>query len=265
MKVPFLYYTDKGVGTAVIFLHGFLESSSMWDYLALDELHIRAIRVDLLGHGHSPVLNEVPPSIERMAEHVLELVDFLKLKTYAIVGHSMGGYVGLQLLQKDLKAQRLILLNSNFWSDPPEKKRDRRRVAELVYKAKDHFLREAIPNLFLDAEKNKSEVAALIEEARKMDPDAIAYASLAMAERPDLKKLCLENAERIFILQGSEDRIVAKDKMTLEIPTDRNYVLIPNSGHMSHIEQPELVLNLIAECLKKESTLISVIIEDPNK
>jgi pimeloyl-ACP methyl ester carboxylesterase len=53
--------------------------------------------------------------------------------------------------------------------------------------------------------------------------------------------------------------------MTLELPTDRNYMLIPNSGHMSHIEQPELVLNLLAECLKKESTLVSVIIEDPNK
>jgi pimeloyl-ACP methyl ester carboxylesterase len=250
MKVPFLHFTDKGEGTAVIFLHGFLESSGMWDYLALHKLHIRAIRVDLPGHGHSPVLNEIPPSINSMAEYVLELVDFLQLNSYAIVGHSMGGYVGLQLLQKDFRTQRLILLNSNFWSDPPEKKMDRRRVAELVYKAKDHFLREAIPNLFLDAQKNRSEVAALLEEASKMDPDAIAYASLAMAERPDLKKVYLKNSERIFILQGSEDRIVSKDKMSSEVPQHHKYLLIPNSGHMSHIEQPELVLNLLADCLK---------------
>ena len=129
MKSSKLYVTQRGTGPAVLFLHGFLESSSMWAYLDLEKLESQCVFIDLPGHGNSPLLNELPPSIERMAEKVLEVVNELNLQSYSIVGHSMGGYVGLQLIQKDKRAKRLVLLNSNFWSDPEEKKIDRRRVA----------------------------------------------------------------------------------------------------------------------------------------
>ena len=140
MQTSLLHFTQIGEGEPVLFLHGFLESSTMWKYLNLSSLGRQCIFIDLPGHGNSALLNEIPPSIERMAERVLEITDELNLNSYSIVGHSMGGYVGLQLLKKDKHAQRLILLNSNFWADPEEKKVDRRRVADLVFKAKDFFL-----------------------------------------------------------------------------------------------------------------------------
>lgn len=249
MKSSKLYVTQRGTGPAVLFLHGFLESSSMWAYLDLEKLESQCVFIDLPGHGNSPLLNELPPSIERMAEKVLEVVNELNLQSYSIVGHSMGGYVGLQLIQKDKRAKRLVLLNSNFWSDPEEKKIDRRRVADLVYKAKEFFLSEAIPNLFLDPEKCQTEVNKLIEEAKRIEPDAIAYASLAMAERPDLSQFVSNNKERIFVLQGAEDRIVMRNRMEASVPLNENYFIIINSGHMSHIEQPDVVLKNLKACL----------------
>ena len=249
MKSSKLYVTQRGTGPAVLFLHGFLESSSMWAYLDLEKLESQCVFIDLPGHGNSPLLNELPPSIERMAEKVLEVVNELNLQSYSIVGHSMGGYVGLQLIQKDKRAKRLVLLNSNFWSDPEEKKIDRRRVADLVYKAKEFFLSEAIPNLFLDPEKCQTEVNKLIEEAKRIEPDAIAYASLAMAERPDLSQFVSDNKERIFVLQGADDRIVIRNRMEVSVPLNENYFIIINSGHMSHIEQPDVVLKNLKACL----------------
>jgi pimeloyl-ACP methyl ester carboxylesterase len=249
MKSSKLYVTQRGKGPAVLFLHGFLESTRMWAYLDLEKLESHCVFIDLPGHGNSPLLNELPPSIERMAEKVLEVVNELNLQSYSIVGHSMGGYVGLQLIQKDKRAKRLVLLNSNFWSDPEEKKIDRRRVADLVYKAKEFFLREAIPNLFLDPEKCQTEVNKLIEEAKRIEPDAIAYASLAMAERPDLSQFVSNNKERIFVLQGAEDRIVMRNRMEASVTLNENYFIIENSGHMSHIEQPDVVLKNIKACL----------------
>ncbi len=249
MKASNLYVTQRGKGPAVLFLHGFLESSSMWTYLDLEKLKSQCVFIDLPGHGNSRLLNDLPPSIEKMAESVLKVVNELNLQSYSIVGHSMGGYVGLQLLQKDNRIKRLVLLNSNFWSDPEEKKIDRRRVADLVYKAKEFFLREAIPNLFLDSKKHQTEVNELIEEAKKIEPDAIAYASLAMAERPDLSQFVSDNKERIFVLQGADDRIVIRNRMEVSVPLNENYFIIENSGHMSHIEQPEVVLKNLKACL----------------
>jgi len=249
MPASLLYFTQSGDGNPVIFLHGFLESSTMWEYLDLSQLNRHCIFVDLPGHGNSKLLNEVPPSIERLADELLEIIDALQLKSYAVVGHSMGGYVGLQLMKKDKRVQHLVLLNSNFWSDSEEKKIDRRRVAEIVYKAKDFFLQEAIPNLFLDPKTCDAEVERLIKEAKQMEPDAIAYASLAMAEREDLSEFVLKHQERVSILQGAEDPIVLKDKMDNSLRSQRNYCVIQNSGHMSHIEQPEMVLNYLRDCL----------------
>lgn len=244
-----LHFSDQGEGPAVIFLHGFLESSSMWNYLSIDDWEVRRILIDLPGHGDSLVLNEVPPSIERMAEKVIEIIDRIGVASYSVVGHSMGGYVGLQLLRKDNRANRLILLNSNFWSDSAEKKVDRRRVAEIVYKAKGLFLREAITNLFIDSEKYEVEVESLIQEANDMQPDAIAYTSLAMAERPDLTDYYLKERQRIFVIHGVEDRLIPIDRLRSIVPDEQNCYFVEGSGHMSHIEQSDEVKKILLSCL----------------
>ena len=79
-----------------------------------------------------------------MALQVLEILKELKITQFTLVGHSLGAYVGLELCHL-APCQKLILLNSNCWSDDEQKRRDRLRVAEIVFKAKKHFIREAIP------------------------------------------------------------------------------------------------------------------------
>ncbi|MFZ9658097.1 MAG: alpha/beta fold hydrolase, partial [Crocinitomicaceae bacterium] len=135
----------------------------MWDYLPLNDLPIQQIRIDLPGHGNSALPDQVP-SIAGMAQAVFEVLDSLAIQSFSVVGHSMGAYVGLELSMHP-GFQQLILLNSNCWSDSEQKKQDRLRVAQIVYKAKDIFIREAIPNLFQSPESSKKESAVLIEEA----------------------------------------------------------------------------------------------------
>ena len=72
------------------------------------------------------------------------------------------------------------MLNSNYWSDSFSKKKDRERVSNIAFKAKNYFIQEAIPNLFSDQKKYKVEIQELIQDAQKMTPEAISYASLAM-------------------------------------------------------------------------------------
>ena len=119
-ELPFsLHYAVHGEGPAWVFLHGFLESSTMWDHLPLDELPIQQIRIDLPGHGWSfELLNS--PSIQLMALEVQRVLAHLSIENYTVVGHSMGAYVGLELSQSK-GFERLILLNSGFSPMPTAK------------------------------------------------------------------------------------------------------------------------------------------------
>ena len=133
MAGQLLSYKIVGKGFPVVFLHGFLESVSMWDYLKLEMMNFQSILIDLPGHGDSLNEDEDVPSIEYMAFKVKELLIHLNIKDFSVVGHSMGGYVSLVLKNElnisssgfILNCSKVVLLNSNFWEDSEEKKRDR--------------------------------------------------------------------------------------------------------------------------------------------
>jgi pimeloyl-ACP methyl ester carboxylesterase len=236
-----LSYSIQGSGPAWVFLHGFLESSSMWESLPLDDLPIQQIRIDLPGHGNS-ALPDQAPSIAGMAQAVFEVLDSLAIQSFSVVGHSMGAYVGLEL-SKHAGFQQLILLNSNCWSDSEQKKQDRLRVAQIVYKAKDIFIREAIPNLFKSPGSSKIESAALIEEAKLMSPEAIAFSALAMRERQDYTSHVNQHPEKFLFIHGIHDQLVSVEELDSKVQFSEKHYL--NCGHMAHIEANKEVIEIL--------------------
>jgi pimeloyl-ACP methyl ester carboxylesterase len=241
-----LQYRSFGEGKTLVFLHGFLESSTMWEYLPLEGLNAHCLLIDLPGHGQSPLNDSAEiPSIRFMADEVLRVLQTEKVEEFTLIGHSLGAYVGLELMQLST-CQKLILLNSNCWSDDEQKRRDRLRVAELVFKAKKHFIREAIPGLFGRPNEFQSEIKQLIAEANHMSADAIAYAALAMRERTDYTEEVLANPSKYVFIHGELDTLVSSEHMRSRLPGIRIHYL-PNAGHMSHMESSEDVFELLRE------------------
>jgi pimeloyl-ACP methyl ester carboxylesterase len=82
---------------AVIFLHGAGLDHTVWALLARWFAHrgFAALAPDLPGHGHSG--GEPLTSIDAMADWVLALLDAAQVGTAALVGHSMGSLVALEL------------------------------------------------------------------------------------------------------------------------------------------------------------------------
>lgn len=243
-----LFHRVSGIGHPVLFLHGFLESSTMWDFLDLPD-SIQKIVVDLPGHGNSLDVSE-ESTMNYMAELVFDLLVLLNVKQYTIVGHSMGGYVGLELMKRDSNCNKLVLLNSNFWNDSPEKIQNRERVSNVIRTNKSHFLYETIPNLFLNPEKYDYEVKALIDESKRMKSVNIERVSIAMGKRKNNKELVVEQLDNILIIQGEEDVIVSKTEMDNKLKGLKSkYVVLKNTGHMAHIELPiktkELILSFV--------------------
>ena len=248
-ELPFsLHYDVHGEGPTWVFLHGFLESSTMWDYLPLDDLPIQQIRIDLPGHGWSfELLNT--PSIQLIAKEVQRVLDHLSIANYTVVGHSMGAYVGLEL-SKMKGFEHLILLNSNAWADSEQKKQDRLRIANFVHKAKSHFIGEAIPNLFSNPQEQDQVIEALIKEANCMFPEAIAFAALAMRDRTDFTEFVNAHPEKFTFIHGKLDRLVSVEELQAKITGPSIHLL--DCGHMAHVEAREEVFGIFARLIKND-------------
>lgn len=238
-----LNYTISGEGPNVLFLHGFMENLSMWDHL-IAHLPIRAIRIDLHGHGASFFDNQLEPSVETMADQVLQIVANEKIDQCIVVGHSLGGYVGLELMKKRTSFEHLVLFHSHPWGDPPEKQVDRRRVAELVKTKAAVFIHEAIPKLFFEPNKHALAIDHYEKMALAMLPEAIGWSALAMAERIDQTATVLKQKEKFTFFIGKEDQLV--NVRLLEsfcITNEINHVVFEETAHMAHEEHVEKTLD----------------------
>ncbi|MGY3861026.1 alpha/beta fold hydrolase [Aeromonas lacus] len=102
-------FKEQGQGQAVILIHGLFGSLDNLGLLAraLGE-HYRVISVDLRNHGTSFRSNDM--SYPAQAADILALMDHLGLDQAAIVGHSMGGKVGMQLAKlASARVSRLVV------------------------------------------------------------------------------------------------------------------------------------------------------------
>lgn len=247
-----LHYELFGEGPITVFLHGFLESSTMWEPLNLTELPGTKLLIELPGHGKSPLSDPSEiPSMKFMAAEVGRVISKINPTQYSIVGHSMGGYVALELFANTPKGiskpSHLTLLNSNCWSDSEAKQADRLRVARIAYTGKELFINEAIPNLFARPEEFQKEIAALKQEAKAMTSEAIAYAALAMRTRTDYTSWVMENPITVRFIHGALDRLVSVEELHQRLMPEADQaapeiIILSNAGHMAHWEAKEEVV-----------------------
>jgi len=248
-----LNFRVEGEGPAIVFLHGFLESLTMWDYLPLKEIIGKKIFIDLPGHGKSELNSTIDaPSLQFFADEVLTVLNHLQIDCFSVVGHSMGGYVALILKQQLPGCEKVVLLNSNFWADSEQKKKDRVRMADIAFKAKRVLINESIPNLFGNPADFKEEIDKLKLEAMEMSPEAIAYASLAMRERTDYTNEVNSNLINYFIIHGENDRLIQLEDITSKTKDHSQLYLIPNAGHMAHIESTNDVSEILNRILNPD-------------
>jgi non-heme chloroperoxidase len=87
-----LFYRDWGAGRPVVFVHGMLMSSDMWQYqmLYLTENGFRAVACDRRGHGRSDDPGR-GYDFDTLAGDLAALLNRLDLADVTLVGHSMGG------------------------------------------------------------------------------------------------------------------------------------------------------------------------------
>jgi len=240
-----LYHKIEGEGKTFVFLHGFLESSTMWKYLDLNALQIKKIMIDLPGHGKSNEELTASPSVVYMAEKVNQILLSNTEEEFIVVGHSMGGYVALELAKMNNSISKVILLNSNFWKDSNEKQKDRNRVIDILKGAKEKFIQEAIPNLFSNPQNYQNQMNEIIQEAKSFSVEGITFATKAMRDREDNSSWVNEHPEKVHVIQGELDKTAPLEMTQEKLPKMAGFSLIQNAGHMTHIEASDKILEIL--------------------
>lgn len=251
-----LSYAVFGSGPPLVFLHGFLESTSMWSGLVNDFTKTnKVLLIDLPGHGKSKEFDEVE-SMASMAKAVQNVCLTENCDIPIVIGHSMGGYVALELLK--LMDCRVALIHSNFWGDSAAKQQDRNRVIKVVESNLNLFVQTAIPNLFAleNRLKCQSNINQLISEASQMDANAVIASTMGMRDRADNTNLM--SSHEIAILQGDHDSVIPKKQMDIaldKLETKPIYVVLKNCGHMGFLEQPDVFLQALKSIVAKLSPI----------
>lgn len=243
-----IYYETAGQGPAVLLLHGFLENASMWNPVVnLIQSRFTIVRLDLPGHGRSDVYSEIH-SMEFMAEVVRDLLKSVGIDSISIVGHSMGGYVGLAYLEKYPEMVRqIVLLNSTPYADTPERKINRERALALIPENKELFISVSISNLFAEdtREEFSEEIKKLQKEANEIPTSGILAAIRGMKDRKDRAGVLKNFPGNKILICGTKDTVVPfEDSKRAATYTNSTLVSVA-SGHMTLIENVKESMNFV--------------------
>lgn len=252
-----VHYSDSGKGSVIVLLHGYLESSEVWNSFAAKlASEFRVITVDLPGCGLSDIYGEVH-SMEFMAIAIKELTDTLGINKVFLTGHSLGGYVALAFLE--LFSDHLsgyCLFHSHPFSDSTEALEKREREIEIVKAGKKNLMYPgnvirmfASSNLekFSDALQRSKDIAS------RLPGDGIIAVLNGMMNRPSRLSFMEEGKVPCLWVLGSMDNYIPCDiiQSTVKLPENAKVVILTKSGHMGFVEEEELSVKVVGDFVRE--------------
>ena len=178
---------------------------------------------------------------------------------FTLIGLSLGGYVALEVIRRDLgRIERLVMMDTSADADT-ERHREGRRAD--IAKVKAGGIDALIPELPFrwmhpDHARRPDLVALMASMARSVGAQGQYNQQVAMLGRPDTHAdLARVRVPTLFVV-GREDiaRPVAEhESMQACVPGSR-LEIIEHCGHLSTIEQPEVVSALLVQWLAATGT-----------
>jgi pimeloyl-ACP methyl ester carboxylesterase len=254
-------YSDTGKGRAIVLVHGFPESMEIWtEFSEALAKHFRVIAIDLPGFGETPYIG-YSHSMDLMAECVKAVMDDIGYRKYAVVGHSMGGYVALafaDLFPKNTAG--ICLFHSSALPDSEEKKKDRVRATEIVKKDQRHFVSELVNKLFAPANVPEygERIAQLKEIGNNTPSQGIINALLGMKDRPDRQHVLKKADYPVQFIIGRDDQVMPFQVLfdQTKLSPKINALVVENCGHMGFYEAKErtqkAVLKRARKCFRND-------------
>ena len=250
-------YSDHGIGLPVIFLHAFPLNRTMWDgeiAALLDEQRYRLVSLDWRGFGESDIVGEIT-TMDVLAGDVVALMDHLGIEKAVLCGLSLGGYVAFACLRQYApRIAGLILADTRPAADTPEARANRENVARLAETSGTTAIADLLlPRLISDYTRLHEPLVEtrLRQMINAATVPGIAATSRGMALRAEASDLLAGISCPTLVVTGEQDAVIPLSESQAyasSIP-DAQFVTIPNAGHLSNLEQPDIFLTNISSFL----------------
>ena len=241
-----IYYTDNGSGIPVVLLHGYLESSEVWNGFEKKlTSKFRVISIDLPGHGLSDVYGETH-TMEFMATAIKELLDNLDINKACLVGHSLGGYVTLAFLElfPDYLSGYSLFHSQPFPDTPEALEKRRREIAIVKAGKKDLMYPDNVTNMF--ATSNLAKFSQALQRSKdlasRINGEGIIAVLNGMMIRPSRSSLMEEGRVPCLWILGLMDNYIPCDiiQKKVNLPSNARVVVLKNSGHLGFVEEEDI-------------------------
>ena len=252
-----------GSGPPLLLLHGTGASVHSWRGLMplLAETHT-VIAPDLPRHAFTTGHDAYAMSLPAMAREVARLLDTLEAKPTAIIGHSAGAAIALQLALDHGYAGPIIGLNAALRPFPGA-------LAQIFPAlAKTLFVNPLVPRIFTGSIDLVGGAERFLWRSThsRIDREGLAcyrtllkhpghaggaLAMMANWDLPTLRTRMAEARNRVLLIHGTNDPAIPPDwaRDAQGWLPDARLELLPGLGHLAHEEAPEAVRAQIAAFL----------------
>ncbi len=245
----------------VLFLHGFMGSSSDWcgtaEALSGD---YHTISLDLPGHGQTVVSDDDDYTMEQCADNIIELLRELDVPRTHLVGYSMGGRLAFYLAVHYPKFWDRVIIESAS----PGLKTEKERSARIEHDAKiiedlldtpvsDFLARWYDQPLFKTMDKSSPAFQKMMERRLLSDPRLLAKSlyNMGTGVQPSLWPHLGKIESHLLLIVGEQDtkfRNIAGEITTARPATKT--AIVSNTGHNVHFENPKEYIKQVRLFLK---------------
>lgn len=235
----------------LLLLHAFPVDARMWQpqLEALDGVPVAAPNHPGFGGGSVPDVM----TMELAAANALRALDDASIDRAVVCGLSMGGYVALELWRRSRdRVAGFVFADTRAGADSEEGAANRRALAARLLAEGKGFFADGPAGLL--GEEASAETRAFVRSIIADQPaEAIAAASLGMAERPDSTPDLPGIDVPTLVIAGSLDTLIppaVTAEMAEQIPGAR-LQLLEGAGHLSNLERPGDFTGLLSEHLQR--------------
>jgi len=251
-------FLNNNKNETVLLGHSFLWDHEMWNpqIESLSKLYNLVIP-DLWGHGSSDSIDLSHSNLNDLAEDNANLMDHLGIKKYHVVGLSVGGMWGarLALLYPD-SVKSLVLMDTDLHNEEPVKQAKYYNLLNRIAMAGriTNDLADEITYYFHAPNADGSTISYIksrILTLKDENIECIVQLGKIIFGRETILNFIDSLAMPVMIAVGEYDipRPPLESERMHKFIKGSSLHFIPNAGHVSNIENPEFVNNVLEQFL----------------
>ena len=262
--VPTLSSEIKGEGASLLVLHGFTgDRSTMSSISEPLSKNYSVVSVDLPGHGST--IRDLEPylfNFEDTLAALIEVMEFHDQQEFNVLGYSMGGRLAIGLATKyPNRIKNMILIGATAGISDENQRTARRRsddrlAGEILEKGIEWFVEYWMDQPRFESQIRIDSETLDISRRQRLKNDTHGLANSlrgsGTGSQPSLWRKLNEITSPTLILAGEEDSKFRSLAVRLNSGINKSeIVIVPESGHACHLENPNFTLETIETFLEE--------------